>query len=215
MTQTAAPHTPILPRCRAAESAAACETVKLPGECGLRPSKAFTACAVSALAMVFSVQQGEHGPLVVYKLAVPPSAAPVAAAPPAPPLPASVIIEEPAAPQKPRLSPLQPTVLGTVAMPAERAPQNAMQNAMPSAMPPGVPPAHAASFGGMPLQTSAAGGVPDSATVYRIVEELQDSGMMINAETGDPLTLKQVNDAIAWRRDTTEKLRRVPIAPRF
>lgn len=161
--------------------------------------------------MVFSVQQGEHGPLVVYKLAVPPSAAPVAAAPAAPRLPATVVIEEPAAAQPRRLSPLQPTVLGTVVMPAGRA---AMVSPVPLPAPP-LP--HAASFGGLPLQAPAADsvGVPDSATVYRIVEDLQDSGMMINEETGDPLTLKQVNDAIAWRRDTAEKLRRVPIAPRF
>lgn len=151
--------------------------------------------------MVFSVQQGEHGPLVVYKLAVPPSAATVAPAPPPPLLPATVVIEEPVAPPKPRLSPLQPTILGTVAMPAGRAVMPAPQPAVPSA----VPPAHTARFSG----------VPDTATVYRIVEDFQDSGAMINEDTGVPVTLQQVNDAIAWRRDTAEKLRRVPIAPRF
>lgn len=154
--------------------------------------------------MVFSVQQGEHGPLVVYRLEVPPPAGTVAPAPP-PLLPATVVIEEPAAPQKPRLSPLQPTILGTVVMPAERAAMPAPQPAVPAAARPAIPPAHAASFAG----------VPDTSTVYRIVEDFQGSGTMINEETGDPVTLKQVNDAIAWRRDTAEKLRQVPIAPRF
>ena len=41
-----------------------------------------------ALAMVFSVQQGEHGPLVVYKLKVPEQAAPAAPPTPAAPTPA-------------------------------------------------------------------------------------------------------------------------------
>jgi hypothetical protein len=127
--------------------------------------------------MVFSVQQGEHGPLVVYKLAVPQSADPSTAPAvpdPAPTIPATVIIGEP---------------------------DSAAQNV------------HSLS----PLQTPAANspGVPDSATVYRIAEEMQDSGRMINAETGGTLTLKQVNDAVAWRRETAEKLRQVPIAPRF
>ena len=145
--------------------------------------------------MVFSVQQGEHGPLVVYKLAVPqsadPSTAPAVPDPVPPTIPATVIIGEPdsAAQNVLSLGPLQPTVLGAVVMPASRAP---------------LPPAHAGSPG-----------VPDSATVYRIVEEMQDSGRMINAETGGTLTLKQVNDAVAWRRETAEKLRQVPIAPRF
>jgi len=109
--------------------------------------------------MVFSVQQGEHGPLVVYKLAVPQSAAPVVSAPLT--TPPTVIIGEPD-----------------------------------------------------PVAADSSG-VPDSATVYRTVEELQDSGRMINTQTGSTLTLKQVNDAVIWRRDTAEKLRQVPIAPRF
>jgi len=125
----------------------------------LRPIKALNACAVCALAMVFSVQQGEHGPLVVYKLAVPQSAAPVVSAPLT--TPPTVIIGEPDS------------------------------------------------------AAADSSGVPDSATVYRIVEELQDSGRMINTQTGGTLTLKQVNDAVVWRRDTAEKLRQVPIAPRF
>jgi len=159
-------------------SAAAREWVNSLGESGLRPSKALTACAVSALAMVFSVQQGEHGPLVVYKLTVPPSAAPAA---PAPALPAS---------------PATPTTV-VIENPTAGAP--------------------AATFGSLPLQApdTAAHGVPDTATVYRIVEEMQDSGMLINENTGTPLTLQQVNDAVAWRRETAAKLRQVPIAPRF
>jgi hypothetical protein len=150
MTQPANPRSPIF---------AVWSCSQTLGECGLRPSRAFTVCAVCALAMVFSVQQGEHGPLVVYKLAVPQTAAPVLSAPPA--TPPTVIIGEPE----------------SVAADSRS--------------------------------------VPDSATVYRIVEELQDSGRMINVQTGSTLTLKQVNDAVVWRRDTAEKLRQVPIAPRF
>jgi len=86
-------------------------------------------------------------------------------------------------------------------MPASRAP-------LP-ASPLGVPPAQAATFGGMPLL------VPDSAAVYPPLEGAQDGGRMINEETGGTLTLKQVSDAIAWRRDTAGKLRQMPIAPRF
>jgi hypothetical protein len=56
------------------------------------------ACAVTALATVFSVQQGEHGPLVVYKLHVPERAAPAAE-------PVTVIPSR------------APSVLGTVVMP--------------------------------------------------------------------------------------------------
>ncbi|MEQ9607444.1 MAG: hypothetical protein RLN99_07240 [Kiloniellaceae bacterium] len=142
-----------------------------------------TACAFCALAMVFSVQQGEHGPLVVYKLAVPQPAAPGVSAPLT--TPPTVIIGEP-------------------------------ESAAPTPLP-AAPPAHAATFGGIPLQIPAASSpdAPDAATVYLSVEEGEDSGRMINAQTGDPLTLQQVNDAVAWRRDTAEKLRQVPIAPRF
>jgi hypothetical protein len=59
------------------------------------------ACAVTALATVFSVQQGEHGPLVVYRLHVPERPAP--AAPAAEPV---TVIPSRA-----------PSVLGTVVMP--------------------------------------------------------------------------------------------------
>lgn len=110
--------------------------------------------------MVFSVQQGEHGPLVVYKLTVPQPATPGVSAPLT--RPPTVIIGEPD------------------------------------------------SAGPTPLPAA-----PDSATGFSSVEEGEDSGRMINAQTGGPLTLKQVNDAVGWRRDTAEKLRQVPIAPRF
>lgn len=70
-------------------------------------ARAAAACAIGALAAVFSVQQGEHGPLVVYKLQVRPQAAPTA--PPAPPGEPVVIIPSRA-----------PRVLGTVVLPAGR-----------------------------------------------------------------------------------------------
>ncbi|WP_340117122.1 hypothetical protein [Pelagibius sp. 7325] len=171
----------------------------------MRSRKALTACAVGALAMVFSVQQGEHGPLVVYKLAVPQPAAPGVSAPPT--MPATVIIEAPdsAVQNGRRLAPPQPSVPDTVVMPAGQV------------LLPDAPPAHAATFGGIPVQIPAASSpeAPDSATAYLSAEEGDDSGRMINAQTGAPLTLKQVNDAVAWRRETAEKLRQVPIAPRF
>jgi hypothetical protein len=57
--------------------------------------------------------------------------------------------------------------------------------------------------------------VPSSQDVFHIVEESEFGTAMINEETGDNLTLKDVNDAAVWRRDTAERLRQVPIAPRF
>jgi hypothetical protein len=79
------------------------------------------ACAVTALATVFSVQQGEHGPLVVYKLQVPDRHVPAPTAPAA--VPVTVIPSR------------APTVLGTVAMPpAGLAPPAAV--ALPAPVPP-------------------------------------------------------------------------------
>lgn len=71
----------------------------------MRPTSAIAACAVCALATVFSVQQGEHGPLVVYKLHAP--TRPVPAAPVAPPADMGSVLPSRA-----------PAVLGTVVMPA-------------------------------------------------------------------------------------------------
>ncbi len=132
--------------------------------------------AVYALAIVFSVQQGEHGPLVVYKLQAPKPAAPAAATTPAPAY---------ADPSR------APRVLGTVLLPLDTAP----------------PPTQ--SFSGVVLR------VPEPGLDFRVVEDGVAGQAMINEETGTPLTLEQISDAIAWRRDTAEKLRRIPIAPRF
>jgi len=76
------------------------------------------ACAVTALATVFSVQQGEHGPLVVYKLHVPDRAAPAAE-----PVPAAEPITV--------IPSRAPTVLGTVVMPPA-------VDALPSPLPQGA-----------------------------------------------------------------------------
>ena len=113
--------------------------------------------------MVFSVQQGEHGPLVVYKLQVPGMAAPTRTQP----------------------------VPATPAPPAEAA-------ALPRD-----------SLGQLPLR------LPTLETIFRVVENGRVGTTMIHEETGDSLTLKQISDEISWRRDTAEKLRQVPIAPRF
>lgn len=131
------------------------------------------ACAVYALAMVFSVQQGEHGPLVVYKLQVPPAEAPAPYAP-------TYVVPSRA-----------PAMLGTVVLPAERAPQAAEP------------------FHGVQLR------LPEPDLGFRVIEGGAIGEAMVNEKSGDVLTLQQVNDDIAWRRETAEKLRQVPIAPRF
>ena len=89
------------------------------------------ACAVMALAGVFSVQQGEHGPLVVYKLQLPEQRAPAHPAPvlsPSPPdaapapdgvFPALLPHTADDLPQSVVVIPSRaPTILGTVVMPA-------------------------------------------------------------------------------------------------
>jgi hypothetical protein len=131
------------------------------------------ACAVYVLGMVFSVQQGEHGPLVVYKLQVPPAEAP------APPATTYVIPSR------------APAVLGTVVLPAERTPRAEE------------------TFDDAPLR------LPERGLGFRVIEGGVIGEAMVNEKSGDVLTLQQINDDIAWRRDTVEKLRQVPIAPRF
>jgi hypothetical protein len=184
----------------------------------LRASKATTVCAAWVLAMVFSVQQGDHGPLVVYKLQLPPSSDSAAPAAVEPAEPATVIIEDPSpAPvsRARRLGPLQPTILGTVVIPAGRAP-------LPVPPEPAGP-APLATFGGLPLQEPApvalaiptADEVASAAAAYRGVEAFDDDGTLVNTETGGALTLEQVNNALIWRRETAEKLRQAPLAPRF
>jgi hypothetical protein len=179
----------------------------------LRLSKAISACAVSALAMVFSVQQGEHGPLVVYKLAVPPQSAPAVAEPadkaPGQTAPATVPLTSAIAPA-PKLSPLKPRVLGSVTLPARPRPQGDITTyvlhrdeptveLLPSAPESGPTLLDPLSFSELYRQSLAAGAQED----------------FINQETGEALTLQEVNEEIVWRRDTTEKLRQLPVGPRF
>lgn len=162
-----------------------------------------SACAVAALAMVFSVQQGEHGPLVVYKLTKPEPGGDVAA--PAPgALPAAI------APAR-KLSPLQPTPLGTVTLPAPEQ-QAHSQGAittyeLPAELPAGLPaePAPAPTL----LDVQAFGEVYREALAAGAQEDL------VNRETGEPVTLQEINDAVVWRRDTAKKLKRPSFAPRF
>ena len=160
----------------------------------MRASKALTVCAATVLATVFSVQQGEHGPLVVYKLQLPSPG--TTAAQPAPDEPATVIIED-----------------------------TSSRSTFPQAAP-------VVTFGGMTLQDpaqqplaldvpqQASDQAPSSEMVSRLIEDLEngaslDVNPLINVETGTPVTLQEVNDALTWRRETAEKLRQVPIAPRF
>ena len=223
--------------------------------------------------MVFSVQQGEHGPLVVYKLAVPRPAAAVPAVPatpqtsaPVPRLRSSItrVPEHPATRTLATVVPSRaPRSLGTVVMPASALPPPqinpiAVPPAVPAAAPlpttalprppaPPAPPAVASaptvaslqprvlgsvtvseiealtayqsldpvSVGEVPSSYLSSNFVPSSEEVGQIVEHSQFGVMMINEDTGESLTLQEVSDAVAWRRDTAERLRQVPIAPRF
>ncbi len=201
------------------------------------PRRAVATCAAFALAMVFSVQQGEHGPLVVYKLqmpkatgdagtsrpttAVPPAASgtvkrlPVVLTPPA----AEMAIPDAAA-KPPRLSPLQPSVLGTVVMPrswpAQRTPdQQAPIQQTPEQRAP-APQATAQRTLGQPIRLlppGLEGMAPDPS--YRVVSDAPISEHMINQETGQSLTLDEVTGAVEWRQDTLERLRANPLTPRF
>jgi hypothetical protein len=101
------------------------------------PFRGFASCAVAALAMVFSVQQGPNGPLVVFQ-------------------------------------------------PKE---------------------SESAWVVGIPAATSR----EEPATLDLATED----GIMTNARTGESLTLKAISDDLSWRRDTAEKLRQVPVGPRF
>ena len=175
----------------------------------MRASRAIAACAVSALAMVFSVQQGEYGPLVVYKLQVPKQAAPgtPVASPPSTP---SVTVPPPAEDQTYMIPSRAPRVLGRVVMPASGAPAPAPR--APSvldvvALPSEGPGPAAEPYEGVTLR------VPDRAAVLRIVEDAPLGEPMFNEATGEVLTLKQVNDEISWRHDTIEKLRHLPAGP--
>ncbi len=97
-----------------------------------------------ALATVFTVQQGEHGPLVVYKLKVPketartvkaPVKAPVVEAPKTVPTVQMPALKAPVSKTKtPKLSSLTPTILGRVVMPAGARP-GVSPSASPGASP--------------------------------------------------------------------------------
>lgn len=159
--------------------------------------------------MVFSVQQGEHGPLVVYKLEVPKKASPAAPQPAGPfviPADRPVAAAPPARPTAPpprRLSPLKPTVLGTVVMPAARQPA-IPQPATPAALPSSLP---------LPLllPEPAANAHAASPPVFRTTAGTAVTGEhMINEATGETLTLDEVTDAVEWRRDTAERLNTTP-----
>jgi hypothetical protein len=222
----------------------------------LRLRNGVAACAVSALAMVFSVQQGEHGPLVVYKLEVPksqPAHNPAVqrpaskTAPQAPRLRSSItrVPQQPATRSAATPQKVAPRSLETLVMPASALPPP-RTTPVPVAVPraaaapapvvaaplPRVTEASAADLPPASLQPRVLGTVavsriealtadeplllfPDSGDDFRVVEDGEFGTAMINEDTGDSLTLEEVNDAAVWRRDTAERLRQVPIAPRF
>lgn len=216
----------------------------------MRLRNGVAACAVSALAMVFSVQQGEHGPLVVYKLQVPENSTATSPAPQAPaastqPRLRSGITRVPQQPATRSAATPQPVPsraprsLGTVVMPASALPPPQVTPVrvlpVPLAVPPAPLPAPApaeTAAAPAPLQPRVLGTVavsdiealdaytpvpemPGSQEVFHLVEDSGYGSAMINEDTGNSLTLKEVNDAAVWRRNTAERLREVPIAPRF
>lgn len=160
----------------------------------MRPGRAVTAGAAMALAMVFSVQQGEHGPLVVYKLEVPGPQAPAAASPP----PAAPLYEIPAR---------APKTLGTVVMPASGV-MPSTGWAVPAEAALGAPARPA-----LARPAAAPQRVPQAATLLELLAK--PPAGEVASEPGEILTLQQVTDDVSWRRDTVEKLRLIPLAPRF
>ncbi|WP_193368187.1 hypothetical protein [Pelagibius marinus] len=174
----------------------------------MRPIKAIATCAVTTMAMVFSVQQGANGPLVTYKLEVPKTVE--AAEPPKAGVPLSAVTRDmdavrlpddvaplqAIAPAEPKMSPLQPTALGTVTLPADRAAATAPR---PAPQPAAVP-----------LR------VPNRQAIFQIVSDYDSDGeIMVNERTGERITLEAVNDEVRWRRETAQRLRNHPFAPRF
>lgn len=157
--------------------------------------------------MVFSVQQGEHGPLVVYKLAVPDAPETAARSQQLLPPPAVVAIPPADAAGTPpayQPGPLQPTILGTVVLPAS-TPLTSLLPSLPP--PPAAPPAT--------VQLIVPDYEAEDGPGYRVVTDFEPEAAMLNEHTGKTLTLDEVHDAIIWRRETAEKLRDVPFAPRF
>lgn len=215
MTQPAISHTPILLNgCWTRSAGADRRTI---GENGLRPIEVLSACAVSVLATVFTVQQGEHGPLVVYKLEVPKASAPAIVAPAAS-APRTSLSTAPT-PRADTVVPSRaPKVLGTVVMPASALPP-------PRIRPVAVLPPPAAdtegSYGILPLPPTTLSAptlsevVPAAAPAYRVVENGRSANEIGGAEDDTAITLEQVNNDIVWRRETTDVLRQLPFSPRF
>ena len=191
------------------------------GGIDLLPRTAITSCATIAFAMVFSVQQSQHGALVVYKLKVPPStveAGPAGSAKGAKPSLTRFLPARPpanakspsAAPGIQRLSPLEPTTLGTVTMPSswQATPAQGLPQPLQSTS---LQPTPLLPISLLPTSPLAANQGPS----YRVVSDAPMSAYMVNEETGQALTLDAVKDAVEWRRDTVERLRGVPTVPRF
>lgn len=177
----------------------------------MRPGKTITACAVTALAMVFSVQQGEHGPLVTYKLEVPKRtapAAPLGAAPlviPAARPVATAPEAQRSAGATQRLSPLKPTILGTVVMPVPR------QSLSPAFLPPSSLTPSSLTPSPLPLQlllpeAAAGAALPPQPVFDTTTGATTANDNMVNEATGEVLTLDEVTEAVEWRRDTVERL---------
>lgn len=129
--------------------------------------------------MVFSVQQGEHGPLVVYKLEIP---ANTAAAP-------------------------QVRDAGRLAEPLSVIPSRAPHVPGQATVTPETPDA-----------PGPAGGV----SVLDVLQGLTRAAASGHAEPapalewdGEGITLDRVNADISWRRETADRLRRLPFSPRF
>jgi len=210
----------------------------------LLTKRAITTCAAMALAMVFSVQQGEHGPLVVYKLKLPEKTS-EAAARPAPTLaptleellpssatamPSTEPVEqtetsvEAVAAKQPRLSSLKPAILGTVVMPRKVTPERVMakrvvtKRVVTERIVTGSvrpAPAGALPIALLPAMLQPAPETLDPVPTTRVVSEAAGSDPLPKPEADKVVTLDEVTRAIEWRRDTLDYLPEEPFAPRF
>lgn len=201
--------------------------------------RAITTCAAMALAMVFSVQQSEHGPLVVYKLELPkktsegatrsaPTLAPTleellpssaTAMPSAEPVEPQQAYVEAVAAKQPRLSPLKPTILGTVVMPRKVMPERIVAKRVVtervvtgSARP---APAEALPIALLPAMLQPTPKTIDREPAYPVASEAAGVVLVTKPEADKVVTLDEVTRAIEWRRDTLDYLPDEPFTPRF
>ena len=113
-----------------------------------------------------------------------------------------------AAPVAPRLSPLEPSILGTVVMPRSRtaAPQ--------AAQPLSLLPETSWTVPEVPAPDSLTN-AEETPPVYRVVLDAPPLGTADGEHPGKIITLDEVTEAIEWRRQTRQRLPAPPGVPRF